>query len=268
MFETLRADVRYAFRWLRKSPAFTMLAVASFAIGIGFNTALFTLIDALLFRPLPVDRPDRLVDLYTGSSDGDTYATSGYPDFVDWKAQNTVFSDMMAYSPMLAAMSLSDRSRLVMGEVVTGNYFQLLGVRPALGRTLLPEDDVPGADRVVVLSHRAWTRDFGASPTALGQTLRIHGQPYAVVGVAQAGFAGMLPMLSPELWMAIAHIDDVEPMGIQDNVPSPSADSAGFSPRGGSSRKSRSSRRPRTSAFFPISSRPRIRRPTRTARSR
>ena len=225
MFEALLADIRYALRWLRKSPAFTLLAVSSLAIGIGFNTALFTLVDALLFRPLPVERPDRLVDVYTSSSDGDTYATSGYPDFINWKAQNTVFSDMIAYSPSLAAMSLSDRSRLVMGEVVTGNYFQVLGVRAALGRTLVPEDDVPGAPRVVVLSHRAWTRDFGASPAALGQTLRIHGQSYAIAGVAQPGFIGMMPMLSPELWTAVAHIDDVEPMGMQDQVPSPSGNS-------------------------------------------
>lgn len=91
--------------------------MASFAIGIGFNTALFTLVDALLFRSLPVERPDRLVELYTGSSDGDTYATNGYPDFVDWKAQNSVFSDMMAYSPSIAALSMGDRSRLLMGEV-------------------------------------------------------------------------------------------------------------------------------------------------------
>jgi predicted permease len=221
MFETLQADIRYAFRWLRKSPAFTLLAVASFAIGIGFNTALFTLVDALLFRPLPVDRPDRLVDIYTSSSDGDTYATSGYPDFVDWKAQNTVFSDMMAYSPSIAALSLSDRSRLAMGEVVTGSYFQVLGVNALVGRTLRPEDDVPGAERVAVLSHRAWTRDFGANAQAVGQTLRIHGQSYRIVGVAREGFTGMLPMLSPELWTAVAHIDDVEPAGIQDNVPSP-----------------------------------------------
>jgi predicted permease len=221
MIETLWADIRYALRWLRKSPAFTMLAVASFAIGIGFNTALFTLVDALLYRPLPVVEPNRLVDLYTSSSDGETYSTNGYPDYVDWKAQNTVFSDMMAYTPSLAALSLTDRSRMAMGELVTGSYFPLLGVRAALGRTLLPEDDVPGAERVVVLSHRAWTRDFGSSPQALGQSLRIHGQPYRIVGVAAEGFTGMLPMLSPELWTAMAHVDDIEPAGIQDSVPSP-----------------------------------------------
>jgi len=225
MFETLLADIRYALRWLRKSPAFTLLAVASFAIGIGFNTALFTLVDAFLFRPLPVEEPSRLVDVYTGSSDGDVYSTNGYPDFVDWEKQNTVFSGMIAYSPTLAAMSLTDRSRLLLGEVVTGGYFQILGVKAELGRTLLPADDVPGAERVVVLSHRAWTRDFGASPGALGQTLRLHGQPYQIVGVAPASFTGLLPMLSPELWTAVAHTADVEPMGIQDSVPSPTGTS-------------------------------------------
>ncbi len=225
MFETLLADIRFAFRWLGKSPAFTLLAVASFAIGIGFNTALFTFVDALLFRPLPVERPDRLVDVYTASTDGDVYATSGYPDLLDWKAQNTVFTDMMGFSPSFAAMSLSDRSRLVMGEVVTGGYFQVLGVRAALGRTLLPEDDVPGAARVLVLSHRAWIRDFGGSPSAIGQSLRIHGQPYTIVGVAPKSFTGLLAVLSPELWTTVAHIDDVEPGGIIDTVPSPTGTS-------------------------------------------
>ena len=219
--DSVLADLRFALRWLRKSPAFTLLAISSFAIGIGFNTALFTLVDALLFKPLPVERPDRLVDIYTNSSDGDTYATSSYPDFVDWKAQNKVFSDIIAYSPSLAAINLTDRSRLALGEVVSGSYFPVLGVKAELGRTLLPEDDAQGAARVAVLSHRIWIRDFGASPTAVGQTIRIHGQPYSIVGVAPRSFTGMLPMLSPELWTAIAHIEDVEPAGIQDVVPSP-----------------------------------------------
>jgi predicted permease len=172
-----------------------------------------------------VERPDRLVDVYTASIDGDTYATSAYPDLLDWKAQNTVFSDMMGYSPAFAALSLSDRSRLVMGEVVTGSYFQVLGIRALLGRTLLPEDDVPGAARVLVLSHRAWVRDFGANPSAVGQTLRIHGQLYAIVGIAPKEFSGMLPMLSPELWTTVAYIDEVEPAGMIDSVPSPSGTS-------------------------------------------
>ena len=156
VLENLFSDVRFALRWLRRSPGFTLVAIASLAIGIGFNTALFTLVDALLFRPLPVERPDRLVDVFTSGGDADQYATSSYPDFLDFKAQNEVFTDMLAYSPAAGAVKLADRSRLAMGETVTGNYFQLLGVTPVVGRALLPEDDRAGAPRVVVISHRLW----------------------------------------------------------------------------------------------------------------
>jgi predicted permease len=221
VLEALVADILYAARWLRKSPSFTLVAIASFAVGIGFNTAFFSLVDAALFRPLPVERPDQLVDIYTSGGDGDTHATCSYPDYLDFKAQNGVFTDIMGYSPSLAAVNLTDRSRLAMGEVVTGNYFQVLGVKAPVGRMLTPEDDVRGAERVVVLSHRLWIRDFGGSPDAVGKTLRIHGQPYTIVGVAPREFTGMLPMLSPELWTATAWVEEVEPAGIQDVVPSP-----------------------------------------------
>jgi predicted permease len=221
VLETLVADALYAARWLRKSPGFTLVAIASFAVGIGFNTAFFTLVDAALFRPLPVERRDRLVDIYTSGGDGDTYATSSYPDYLDFKAQNEVFTDILGYSPSLAAVNLTDRSRLAMGEVVTGNYFQVLGVKAEVGRVLRPEDDVPGAPRVVVLSHRLWIRDFGETPDVVGKTLRIHGQPYTIAGVAPREFTGMLPMLAPELWTATAWVEDVEPAGIQDVIPSP-----------------------------------------------
>src|SRR4029453_5941849 len=107
--------------------------------------ALFSIVDALLFRPLPIVDPARIVDVYTRGGDGDTYATSSHPDFLDLKAGNAVFSDMLGYSPSIGALKAGDRSRMALGEVVTGNYFQALGVRPALGRTLLPEDARPGA---------------------------------------------------------------------------------------------------------------------------
>ena len=99
-------------------------------------------------------RPDRLVDVYTRGGDGDTYATNSYPDFLDFKAGNTVFTDMLGYSPSIGALKAGDRSRMALGEVVTGNYFQVLGVPAAIGRTLLPEDDRPGAPRAAVISHR------------------------------------------------------------------------------------------------------------------
>ena len=221
MLTDFRADVRYALRWLIHSPAFTVVAVASLAIGIGFNSALFAIIDAALLRPLPVHQPDRIVDVYTRGGDGDTYATSSYPDFLDFRQQNAVFTDMLAYSPAIAAIKGRDQSRMALGEIVTGNYFQVLGVQAALGRGLMPEDDRVGAPRVVVLSNRIWVRDFGSSPSALGQTLLIHGQPYTIVGVMAPRFTGMVPMLQPEMWLPLAWVAEVEPAGIQDSVPSP-----------------------------------------------
>ncbi|HEY0872442.1 MAG TPA: ABC transporter permease [Vicinamibacterales bacterium] len=221
MFEHLRADIRYALNWLRRSPAFTAVAVASLAIGIGFNTALFAVVDAYLLRPLPIERPDRIVDVYTSATEGDPYATSSYPDFLDLRAQNRVFVDMAGYSPAIAALKTGEQSRMAIGEVVSGNYFQMLGVRAAIGRTLLPEDDRPGAPRVVVVSHRTWTREYGRDPSIVGRTLYMRGQPYTVVGVADESFHGMVPMLQPEMWLPMAWVEEVEPAGMQHAVPSP-----------------------------------------------
>jgi predicted permease len=215
------ADIRYALKWLVRAPGFSAVAILSLGLGIGFNSALFSIVDALLFRPLPVERPDRLVDVYTKASDGDTYATNSYPDFLDFQAKSTVFTGMLGYSPSIAAVKAGDRSRMALGEIVSGNYFQVLGIGAAIGRTLLPEDDRPGAPRAAVLSYALWRRDFGSDPSALGRTMLIHGQPYTIVGVAPERFTGLVPMLQPELWTPIAWVEDVEPAGIQDAVPSP-----------------------------------------------
>jgi macrolide transport system ATP-binding/permease protein len=221
MLEHLRSDVRYALSWLLRSPAFSVVAISSLALGIGFNTALFSVVDALLLRPLPVERPDRLVDVYTKGGDGDTYSTSSYPDFVDFTAQNQVFTGMIGYSPAIAALKTGEQSRMAVGEVVTGNYFQLLGVQAVVGRTLLPDDDRPGAERAIALSHRTWQRDFGGDPSVVGRKVYLRGQPYTVVGVINERYRGMVPMLQPEMWLPVAWVEEVEPAGIQEVVPSP-----------------------------------------------
>jgi predicted permease len=220
LLESLLADVRYSLRWLRKSPGFTLVAVASLAIGIGFNTALFTIVDALLFKPLPVASPDRLVDIFTSASGFGPFSTSSYPDYLDLRAQNDVFEDIAGYSPMFAALNLDNRSRLAMGEIVTGNYFQVLGVGAALGRTLLPEDDRPGAEPVAMVSNRYWRRELASASDAVGRTVRIRGNAYTIVGVAPAGFNGMVPILAPELWIPAVASLEVEPVGMHDTVPS------------------------------------------------
>ena len=210
--EDLLRDLGYALRGARRNPGFTLAAVVSLAIPIGFNTTIFTIVDSLLFRPLPVVRPAELVDVYTSYPDGERYSTSSYQDYVDLRAENDVFTDMAAHVPMSAAVRVDDTASLVMGEAVTGNYFRFLGVQPVLGRMLAPEDDRPGVARVAVISSGLWDRAFGRDPDVVGRSLRIRSQPYLVVGVAPPGFAGMLPLLGPDLWIPMTWIEDVSSM--------------------------------------------------------
>jgi predicted permease len=221
MVESLLKDVRYALRWMRRSPGFSAVAILSLGLGVGVNTAMFSLVDSLLFRPLPVSSPDTLADVFTSGGDGDDYATSSYQDFLDLKQQNAVFSDMLGYSPMMAPLSLGDRSRVSLGQIVTSNHFTMLGVRPALGRLLVETDDDPGSPRVVVLSHRMWQREFGGDPAITSKTITLRGQSYSIVGVAPESFTGVVPLLTPELWLPVQHVEEVEPAGINDSVPSP-----------------------------------------------
>jgi macrolide transport system ATP-binding/permease protein len=221
MVESLLKDLRYALRWIARSPGFSAVAILSLGLGVGVNTAMFSLVDSLLFRPLPVTAPETLVDVFTSAGDGDEYATSSYADYLDLKAQNTVFSDLTGYSPMVAPLNLGDRSRISLGQIVTSNHFEMLGVRPFLGRLLVPSDDEPGAARVVVLSYRMWQREFGGDPAIVGQSITLRGQRYEIAGVAPAEFTGVVALLTPEVWLPIQYAEEVEPAGMQDSVPSP-----------------------------------------------
>jgi predicted permease len=225
MLAALAQDVRYAVRWLARSPGFAAVAILSLGVGIGCNTAIFAVVDALLLRPLPVRAPARLVDIYTSGTDGDTYSTNSLPDILDYRQQRDVFADVAGYSPMFAGVTRGDRSRLVLGEVVTANYFSTLGVQARVGRAFLPEDDGPSAARTVVLSNRYWQREFGGDPSAVGRTLRIRGQEFTIVGVLDDAFTGMVPMLAPEIWVPARFAEEIEPAGINETVPSPTGTS-------------------------------------------
>jgi hypothetical protein len=185
--DKLSADLRFAFGWLRRSPGFVAVAVASLGIGIAFNATLSAVVDAVLLRPLPVRATDRLVDIYTSGSDGDPWNTSSYPDYRDLTARNQVFSGVAGDSAIFAAVRQGDRARLMLGEVVTGNFFEVLGVTAARGRLLRPSDDRDGAERVAVVSYRYWMREFGGATDVVGQSLRIGNQPYAIVGALGKG---------------------------------------------------------------------------------
>ena len=218
--EDLIRDLGYALRAARRSPVFTLAAVVSLAIPIGFNTTIFTVVDAMLFRPLPVVRPAQLVDVWTGLPE-DPYTTTSYPDYLDLRAENDVFTDMAAHAPMAAVTRVDEATSLVTGETVTGNYFELLGLRPVRGRLLATEDDRPSAPRVAVISSGLWERAFGRDPDVVGQTLYVRTLAYVIVGVAPPEFYGMPPIPGPDLWIPMTWIADLATMGISTWVQSP-----------------------------------------------
>jgi len=198
-------DFRYALRQLRKSPVFTLVAVLTLALGIGANTAIFTLLDQALIRSLPVNHPEQLVRLrYTGESPGHTNTYGGddndfysYPMYRDLRDQNSVFSGLIANDLQRVGVQWGNRSDLTDAELVSGNYFQVLGLRPAMGRLLLPSDDQPNSGAVAVLSFNFWKSALGADPRVIGQIVLINAQPYTIVGVAPPNFhsivAGAMP---------------------------------------------------------------------------
>ena len=222
--DALHQDVAYALRLIRKHPALSAVAAVSLAIGIGLNTALFALLDATILRRLPVARPGQLVDVYTSNVDGFAWYGSSYPDYLDLRSGTRTLAGLVGYVPAVGAVGFGDRARALAGEAVTGNYFQLLGVPAAHGRTLLPDDDRPGATPVVVISSGLWSDLFAEDPEVMGRSLRIGGRPYAVVGVAPEGFGGLTPpVLRPAFWMPMTWVDDVQPTVMHNGSPTPGA---------------------------------------------
>ncbi len=200
--ETLIQDLRYGARQLLRQPGFTLVAVLTLALGIGANTALFSLLNAMALRPLPVERPQELVALYSSDASGTDFGNSSYPDYMDWRDRNTVFSGLAAHDSVPLNLSVEGHTERIQGEIVTGNYFTLLGVKPVLGRAFLPEEDAtPATHFVAVLSYGLWQRRFGADPEAVGKRLILNGQSFTVVGVAPKGFAGIVLGETPQAWV-------------------------------------------------------------------
>jgi predicted permease len=222
--ENLWKDVRYGARMLTKNPAFTAVAVLSLALGIGVNSTIFSLVNAILLRPLPVSEPDRLVAVFS-SLEQFEYSVTSYPDYVDIRDENDVFTGLAAHSMMSARLTREGRSELVLGEIVTGNYFQVLGIEPALGRWFLPEEDeTPGTHPVAVVSHGFWERRFGSDPSIIGKDIKVNGLAYTIVGVAPPTFTGTVPGFAPEVWVPIMMTEKVSPMGMRDVEDSPTGD--------------------------------------------
>src|SRR5215471_15514254 len=208
----LLQNLRYALRQLRKYPGFTAIAVLTLAVGIAANAAIFSLVDQVILKRLPVQEPDRLVQLkFVGSDTGHTDSYGGgselyfsYPMYRDLRDQNSVFSGMLAMFPKQVGIQWKNASSLVNSELVSGNYFSVLGVKPALGRVLLPDDSlVQGASPVVVLSYRYWMQHFASDPSVVNQGVLINGNPFTVVGVVQSGFHSVIGGTVPDIFVPI-----------------------------------------------------------------
>jgi predicted permease len=200
-------DVRYAVRTLLKAPAFTIVVVLTLALGIGANTAIFSLTDQVLLRLLPVRDPERLVVLDgPGAFQGRTFnnGTFSFPMYRDFRDRNTVFDGVIARFPTPLTLMTSGQAERVSSELVTGNYFDVLGVRALIGRTFTPDDDkVPGGHPVVVLSHNYWSRRFGADPAMLNRTITLNGLPMTIVGVTPPGFYGITVGDNPDVMVPV-----------------------------------------------------------------
>jgi predicted permease len=201
---SLIQDTRFALRMLRKNPAFTAVALISLAVGIGANTAIFSVVNAVLFRDTPYQAPETLVNIYRDQGEGWLYWMN-YPDYLELKeATSGVLSELEGHQIVITQRAVGDGVDVLMGEMVTGGYFGMLGVGAHIGRPLLPEDHVaPGAHPVIVLGFDYWQGAFGSDPTAVGGSLRLAGRDYTIVGVAPPDFAGSVRGFRPDFFAPI-----------------------------------------------------------------
>ena len=209
---SLATDLRLAVRRARKRPGFTLVALLSLTLGIGANTAVFSLVNAILLRKAPIPQSERVAEIYLRQADF-PYAPFSYPDYVDLRrATASTFSQISISEFCVAARDMGDHVESLVGEMVNGDYFPLLGIRPALGRLLGPQDDVaPGAHPVVVLSHDYWQRAFASDPAVVGRTIRLSGRQYTIVGVAPAAYTGTVSGVTPALFASIQMINQLQP---------------------------------------------------------
>ncbi len=203
LIETLWQDVRFGARSLGKKPGFTLVAVTILALGIGANTTIFSLVNAVLLRPLSgVKDPGQLVALVRTDENGRDLIVSSYPDYRDYRDRNTVFTGLLAHRTIPLSLSSGDFPERLWGAVVSGNYFSVLGIEAALGRGFLPEEDLaPSAHPVAVVSHGLWQRSFGSNPRIIGQTVSLNAHRFTIVGVAPADFKGTDLMEATDVWV-------------------------------------------------------------------
>jgi predicted permease len=203
-------DLRYGLRMLGKNPGFTVIAVLTLALGLGANTAIFSLLNTALLRPLPIEQPEQLVTL-NNTAERRTFAAFSYPNYKDFRDRNQVFSGLIAYRFAPLALSHNGVNERLWGYLVTGNYFEVLGVKAALGRVISVDDDrTRGAHPVAVMSYKCWQTRFGGDPGIIGKGVIVNSRSYTIIGVAPPGFCGTEIVATPEMWFPMAMQAQIE----------------------------------------------------------
>src|SRR5437016_1221834 len=203
-------DFKFAFRQLFKAPAFTIAAVTVLALGIGVNTAVFTLVNSLFFAPPAYAKPHEMVQLFSqDKKDPKKFHGFSYPTYLDIREQNTVFSDVMGFNLTLIGLGQKGDTRRAFSAIVTSNYFSVLGGPLARGRAFLPEEETPGHNAPVVIVSYSYWQKHDLDPGVLGSQLLINGRSFTIVGIAPKGFVGTMQILSPEVWLPMSVYDRV-----------------------------------------------------------
>jgi predicted permease len=212
LMETLLQDIRFGFRQLMKQRGFAALAIISMALGIGANTSIFSLVDTVLLRPLAVKEPSQLVELYGTLHNGADWSLQSYPNYKDYRDRNTVLSGLFVYRVVVSSLTVNNSSQRVWGYLVSGNYFDVLGVKPMLGRAFLPEEDqTPDSHPVAVISYNCWQHRFGGDPSIVGKRVEFNSRPFAIIGVAPKGFLGTEVAYDPEMFIPVMMATAIEP---------------------------------------------------------
>ena len=207
---TLLKDLRYGLRMLVKTPAFTVVAVLSLALGIGANTTVFSLLDAVMLRSLPVQQPEQMVHVATVIPGNTPHYDFSYPMYAGLRDNNQSLSGLIAYSTANFGLAAGDQTERIRGEMVSANYFSVLGVQPSVGSAFAPSDEAPGAHRAALISDALWTRFFNRDPNVLNKTISLNGRNFSVVGVAPKKFSGMLRGMVTDVWVTLPHNMDFE----------------------------------------------------------
>ena len=200
-------DLRLAVRRLGQTPGFTAVTIATLALAIGANTTTFSALNQFLLRPLPVENPKQLVFLNNRGG-----VTQSYPNYLNFRDRNRSLEGLIGYRIQPVGLSQGGKNSYIWGYEATGNYFDVLGVHAAIGRTLTPEDDRRASPHaVIVISYAAWQNRFAGDPGIAGKTVKLNGLDYTIVGVAPRGFFGTELLLTPEFWVPMSMQAQIEP---------------------------------------------------------